>query len=153
MKFTVKIFSTFFGIGFFPIAPGTLASFIVVLLYKFFLFKLSWPVFFIVFFILFLAGAMTATMYSAEVKKEDPSVIVIDEVAGQVLALFLLAPIWSLLLINFFLFRFFDVFKPLLIKRAEKFPRGWGIMMDDIVSGIYAGILTNLFWLTKVYIL
>jgi phosphatidylglycerophosphatase A len=153
MKSTAKIFSTFFGIGFIPIAPGTVASFIVVLLYKFFLYKLNWPVFLISFCVLFIAGVMTATMYSAAVKKEDPSSIVIDEVAGQFLALFLLAPNWSLLLINFFLFRFFDVFKPLLIKRAEKYPRGWGIMMDDIVSGIYAGIMTNLFWLGKVYIL
>lgn len=149
MKTVSKIFSTFFGSGYSPIAPGTIASFIVLLLYKFLLHKLFWPYYLFLIFFVFIAGAMASTVYSAEKNIEDPSAVVIDEVAGQLLALFLLSPTWSLILINFFLFRFFDIFKPLLIRKFEKFPKGWGIMLDDIVAGIYAGIATNLFLILK----
>jgi phosphatidylglycerophosphatase A len=80
-------------------------------------------------------------------KKEDPRTIVIDEAAGQMIALFLLDPRWSLMAASFLLFRFFDIVKPYPIKRAEKYPGGFGIMLDDFVAAIFAGILINLFLL------
>ena len=84
-----------------------------------------------------------------ELNKKDPRTIVIDEALGQLLVLFRLNPTWFPLLIGFGLFRFFDIIKPFPIKKAEKFPKGWGIMIDDILAAIYAGIILNLYLYLK----
>ncbi|UCE40021.1 MAG: phosphatidylglycerophosphatase A [Candidatus Aminicenantes bacterium] len=147
MKLFSKITATFFGLGYFPIAPGTLTSAIIVLLYKFFLHRLSWPLYLSVFFVIFALGLFVSDLYSRMLKKEDPRMIVIDEATGQFIALFLLSPKWILCGACFFLFRFFDIVKPFPIRRIEKFPRGFGIMLDDIAAAIFAGILINLFLL------
>ena len=80
---------------------------------------------------------------------EDPGWIVIDEVCGIFMALafipteFILAQPW-ILAIAFALFRFFDILKPLGIHRIEKFPKAWGVMADDLLGGLYAGIVLYL---------
>jgi phosphatidylglycerophosphatase A len=147
MKLFAKILATFFGAGYFPIAPGTLTSAIIVLLYKFFLHELSWPIYLSLFFVLFVLGVWTSDITSQILKKEDPRTVVIDEAAGQFIALFLLSPQWTLCAASFFLFRFFDIIKPFPIRKVETFPRGFGIMLDDIVAAIFAGILINLYLL------
>jgi len=147
MKIFSKITATFFGVGYFPVAPGTMTSAIIVLLYKFFLHRLSWPIYLLLFFVLFALGIIVSDVYSRMLKKEDPRTVVIDEAAGQLIALFLLSPQWSLCAASFLLFRFFDIVKPYPIKRVETFPGGFGIMLDDIVAAIFAGILINLFLL------
>lgn len=147
MKSFSKITATFFGVGYFPVAPGTMTSAIIVLLYKFFLHRLSWPIYLGLFFVLFALGIIVSDVYSRAVKKEDPRIVVIDEAAGQLIVLFLLSPQWSLCAASFLLFRFFDIVKPYPIKRVETFPGGFGIMLDDIVAAIFAGIVINLFLL------
>jgi phosphatidylglycerophosphatase A len=147
MKLFSKITATFFGVGYFPVAPGTLTSAIIVLLYKFFLYRLSWPIYLFLFFALFALGTFVSDVTSRTLKKEDPRTVVIDEATGQFIALFLLSPQWTLCAANFFLFRLFDIVKPFPIKRVETFPRGFGIMLDDIVAAIFSGILVNLFLL------
>lgn len=147
MKIFAKVAATFFGVGYFPLAPGTLTSALIVLLYKIVLYKLTWPIYLLLFFLLFGLGTFTADVYSRMVKKEDPRTVVIDEAAGQFIALFMLSPQWTLCVASFFLFRLFDIVKPYPIKRVETFPRGFGIMLDDIVAAIFAGILINLFLL------
>jgi len=71
----------------------------------------------------------------------DPGRVVIDEVAGMMVALLFLplnaAVVWT----GFLLFRVFDIFKPQPVGIAEKLPRGWGVMMDDIVAGVYANLI------------
>lgn len=76
----------------------------------------------------------------------DPGQVVIDEVMGQVLTFLLLPhPTWKWLLVGFLLFRAFDVLKPFPAREAERIPRGWGIMVDDAVAGLYAlAVLTAL---------
>lgn len=147
MKLFSKIAATFFGVGYFPMAPGTLTSAIIVLLYKFFLHRLSWPFYLFLFFVLFVLGAFVSEVYSRMLKKEDPRTVVIDEAAGQFIALFLLSPQWTICGATFILFRFFDIVKPFPIKKVETLPGGFGIMLDDIVAAIFAGILINLFLL------
>jgi phosphatidylglycerophosphatase A len=142
-----KVTATFFGVGYVPLAPGTITSAIIVLLYKFFLYKLSWPVYLLLFFLLFVLGTFVADVYSRMVKKDDPRTVVIDEAAGQFIAMFLLGPQWTLCAASFLLFRLFDILKPFPIKKVESFPGGLGIMLDDIVAAIFAGILINLFLL------
>lgn len=149
MKLFAKMTTTCLGLGYFPVAPGTLTSAMVVLLYKFFLFKLSWPLYLLVFVLLFLLGAYASHIYSKSLKKEDPRSAVIDEAAGQLLALFLVNPSWTLCASSFVLFRFFDIVKPFPIKQVEDFPKGFGIMLDDVVAALFAGILLNLYLLLK----
>ena len=147
MKLFSKITATFFGVGYFPMAPGTLTSAIIVLLYKFFLHRLSWPFYLFLFFVLFALGTFVSDVYSRMLKKEDPRTVVIDEAAGMFIALFLLSPQWTICGATFILFRFFDIVKPFPIKKVETFPGGFGIMLDDIVAAIFSGILVNLFLL------
>ncbi len=157
MKSLSKIIATFFGVGYFPVAPGTLTSLIVVLLYKFYLHSLSWPIYLLLLFFLFSVGIFTSTKYSLEIKKHDPRRIVIDEAFGQLLVLFQIGESWGTgwlpLLSCFLLFRIFDIIKPFPIKKVETLPNGWGIVMDDLVAAVYAGVIINLYLLLKSYFL
>ena len=73
---------------------------------------------------------------------QDPQFVVIDEVSGQLLTYVVaLAPLnWKYLLLGFILFRVFDIWKPFPARQAESLPGGWGIMADDWIAGIYAGL-------------
>ena len=132
------IFSTFFGTGFFPIAPGTAASFLTVLLFKLGLYKLFWPFQALIIVALFISGGAASTRYARLLNRKDPGRIVIDEICGQLIALFLVTPGWKELLLAFFLFRIFDIIKPYPIKKLEALPDGWGIMADDVGAGLVA---------------
>ncbi|NIO48014.1 MAG: hypothetical protein GTN73_01035 [Candidatus Aminicenantes bacterium] len=153
MKSLSKIIATFFGVGYIPVAPGTLTSLIVVLFYKFYLHRLSWPIYLLFLFLLFLVGIFTSTRYSLEVKKQDSRKIVIDEALGQLLVLFRIGESWGTgwlpLLSCFLLFRIFDIIKPYPIKKVETLPEGWGIVMDDLVAAVYAGVIINLYLLLR----
>jgi len=149
MKFFAKISATCLGVGYMPIAPGTFASFGMILLYKYWLYEWSWPIYLGLAIPFYAWGVWSSSVYSAHIKREDPGTVVIDEALGQYLALFTLSPTWPLLITSFLLFRFFDILKPLFIKKAERFHAGWGIMLDDIVAGVYTSILINLYLLIK----
>lgn len=149
MNMTAKILSTFFGAGYTPIAPGTFTSLLIVLLYRFYLVRLDWPIYLALLLIIFFLGVYVSTRFARELNKEDPQIIVIDEVLGQMIPLFLMKPDCLLLAAAFVLFRFFDIIKPFPVNKAEQFPQGWGIMMDDLVAGLYAGIIINIFLLLK----
>lgn len=149
MKLLSKVISTFFGLGYFPVAPGTITSLVVILAYKFYLYQLNWPLYLLILFLLFLVGVYTSTKFSAESNKKDPRKIVIDEACGQLLVLFRMPEAWFPVLASFVLFRVFDIVKPYPIKKVEFLPAGWGIMMDDVVAAIYAGVIVNLYLLLK----
>ncbi|MGB9906540.1 MAG: phosphatidylglycerophosphatase A [Candidatus Saccharicenans sp.] len=140
-----KIISTFFGLGLFPLAPGTLASLAMVILYKYFLHRLSWPLYLFLVLVIFLAGVYFSTVYARSLNLKDPGKVVIDEVAGQLLAVFLLRPDWLILGVDFILFRFLDIIKPMGVKKLETLPGGWGIMADDLASGLVVNILLQIF--------
>jgi len=72
---------------------------------------------------------------------KDSYRVVIDEVAGQMVALLFIPLTHTNLLIGLFLFRFFDILKPLGIRKLEKLPAGTGVMMDDILAGVYANVV------------
>jgi phosphatidylglycerophosphatase A len=75
---------------------------------------------------------------------EDPARVVIDEVAGMCISMLFLPVNVKYVLCALLLFRFFDIVKPLYIKKMELLPGGWGIMMDDVLAGIYTNILLQL---------
>jgi phosphatidylglycerophosphatase A len=149
MSFFWKLWATFMGLGYFPLAPGTLASFAVLLGYWFILYRLPWPAYSVFVFALFLLGARASSAYAEELGLHDPGRIVIDEACGQLLALFLVPREWIPLALGFVLFRVFDVLKPFSIRKLENLPGGWGIMADDVGAGIAAGLFVHLFLLLR----
>jgi phosphatidylglycerophosphatase A len=88
--------------------------------------------------VLAAVGIPAATSLARSQGKPDPSMVVIDEAAGQMLALVAVPLEWKYLLVSFILFRGFDIFKPPPLRRLERFPGGWGIMLDDLGAGLYA---------------
>ena len=138
------MWATFFGIGFMPIAPGTFASLAVVLLYRAGLHRLPPAALGLIVAAVFFACAAASTRYARQLGLVDPGRIVVDEVAGQLVALFALGPDWRLLISAFLLFRFFDIIKPWPIRRLERLPGGWGIMADDIAAGVAAAAALRL---------
>jgi len=75
---------------------------------------------------------------------KDSYRVVIDEVAGMFISVLFVPPDWKWMLIGFVLFRFFDIAKPLYIRRLEALKGGWGVMLDDVLAGIYANILLQI---------
>lgn len=144
MKILARIIATFFGSGFCPVAPGTAASFVAALLYMFLIHGLSWPVQVLIIVALFLVGVPAASRYSAELGRKDPGRVVIDEACGQLIALFMAPADPVSVAAAFFLFRIFDIIKPYPIKKLEGFPRGWGIMADDVGAGLASAAVLRL---------
>lgn len=82
--------------------------------------------------------------------RTDPGQVVVDEVVGQMITLLLLPhATWVWLLGGFLLFRAFDIVKPFPARQAERFPRGWGIMMDDVIAGVYGLAMLGVIGLIK----
>ncbi len=153
------------GVGYLPLAPGTWGSLLGMALYmlvragamKLF-FDLAQPqthnlfqvyygvlaieVVFVV--VLSLLGTWAASHTEKLSGTKDPSKVVIDEVAGQFIALlpvpFLVDPAWWALILAFVLFRFFDIVKPYPARKLEDIKGGLGVMGDDLIAGVYAGV-------------
>lgn len=152
MNFLHKLIGTGMGLGYIPLAPGTMGSLggcLVAVVIKQYT---AWPDVLLVFliFLFFLIGVYCSDKLETDWGK-DPSRIVIDEIVGMWIALWALPSGWLYILAAFILFRFFDIYKPLFIRKLENLKGGWGIMMDDVLAGIYANLAIQLFYLvTKV---
>lgn len=91
--------------------------------------------------LLVVLGVSASSVLAAELAEHDPSVIVIDEVCGMLVVLLLLPFVWGAVVMGFLLFRFFDIVKPFPISWVERrLPAGWGVMGDDLVAGVAAGL-------------
>jgi phosphatidylglycerophosphatase A len=85
-----------------------------------------------------LVGIQASTIVAREAGREDPGFVVVDEVAGQWIALIAIRPDWQHAVLSLVLFRFFDIWKPWPIRRLEALPEGTGIMLDDVAAGALA---------------
>ena len=141
--------ATFFGIGNIRPGPGTWASAATTLLWALLAHALPQSVRAFVHValavVVTLIGIPAATRVARALAKKDPGFVVIDEVAGQMIALTGTPLNWKYLLVGFILFRSFDIVKPFPLRRLEKLPEGTGIMMDDVGAGLYALVLLQLF--------
>ncbi|MDQ1560145.1 MAG: phosphatidylglycerophosphatase [Pyrinomonadaceae bacterium] len=98
-------------------------------------------------------GIWAATQTEKITGRKDPGIVVVDEVAGQLITFIFLpwdSPAW-LLVVGFVLFRVFDIWKPYPIRRLESLEAGLGIMADDVLAGVYAATVLSL--LTSIYLL
>jgi phosphatidylglycerophosphatase A len=138
-----------FYIGFIPGAPGTYASIATVLVFIGINFLTHWlfipPVIHLsVVCLTSLVGVLASAEVSRNTGIEDPSFVVIDEVAGQLLT-FLLLPINSFnLILGLVAFRAFDIWKPFPIRKLESLGQGVGVMADDLLAGVYANLSLQL---------
>jgi phosphatidylglycerophosphatase A len=138
------IIATFFGAGFGKPGPGTWGSVAAVLLWAAYA-KLAHPtphallIALIAGIVLSIAlGVLAATIAARESGRKDPQFVVIDEVAGQWIALLFSPFDWRHALIALVLFRLFDITKPFPARQLENLPEGWGIVFDDVAAGLYA---------------
>ncbi len=132
------------GAGYFPIAPGTAGSLVglavVAGLAQLHFSRLgSIAALAVATLALCAVGIWAAGEAEEFFGRTDPGAVVVDEVVGQ-MGTFLLLPHanWKWLLAGFVLFRAFDIVKPFPARQAERIPRGWGIMLDDVVAGAYS---------------
>ena len=163
------------GVGYFPVAPGTVGSLVGAAvyvslwawIYQLFqagvlrrgmnfinVFTPQIAFLFVVILFVTMLGIWAASRTERVLQKKDPSIVVIDEVAGQMIALlswpFLAHSGWTILT-AFVFFRAFDIWKPYPIRRLERLESGLGIMADDVLAGVYALIANSV--LISLYLL
>ena len=157
------LLATVFGCGFIPLGPGTWGSMFGVgvsiviarIEYRALISTLHagesfWTIGFaptfldrVIMVAIAALGVIVARRVAHHSQNEDPQFVVIDEVSGVLLALSFPGIVlnWKSWLLGFIFFRIFDIWKPFPARQAESFGAGWGIMADDWVAGIYAGLL------------
>jgi phosphatidylglycerophosphatase A len=131
------------GLGYSPVAPGTVGSAAAVGI--FLLFEETFVARPLVFGGIILAVLVAGTLAAREVARAennpDPGRVVVDEVVGQWLAFYGAPTSWPALAAAFLLFRLFDIWKPFPIRSAEKLGGGVGVMLDDVLAGLYTRIV------------
>jgi phosphatidylglycerophosphatase A len=144
------VIGTFFGAGLLKPGPGTYGSISAVLLWYAAAHILHPnPIALaigtaIAAIIATLIGIPAATIVARESGREDPSQVVIDEVAGQLIALVAIPADWRHAALSLLLFRAFDILKPPPIRQLERLPAGTGIMLDDVAAGLFALAIAQL---------
>jgi phosphatidylglycerophosphatase A len=142
------IVATFFGVGRLRPGPGTWGSLVTALLWWLLASHLApaarLPVILVLIAIVVAIGIPAATLEARGCGRKDPSHVVIDEVAGQLITLIACPIVWQALLAGFILFRVFDIVKPPPVRSLEKLPEGTGIVVDDVGAGIYGLIVLQL---------
>lgn len=156
-QLTIKrLLTSCFGLGRLPVAPGTWGSLPPAIIFTLMCyFSVPGLLISVVMAALVLLGSVVCVKFAPIVidatGKADPGEVVADELAGQALtflALLFLAnvplagnQIWVTAILGFILFRLFDITKPWPIRKLEKLSSGWGILADDLLAGVYAGIV------------
>jgi phosphatidylglycerophosphatase A len=139
-----KAIASFFYVGFVPIIPGTFGSLGGLAVYFLLQTVPSWQIYLAVVAVITIIGIWAAGKAEHNSGIVDPSFVVIDEVAGMLATLFLIPVSWIFVIAGFVLFRFLDIVKPFPARQAERLPGGWGIMLDDVIVGIYGNILMHI---------
>jgi phosphatidylglycerophosphatase A len=140
--------ATFFGIGRLHPGPGTWGSAATVLLWSAIAYgvapALRTPVAIVLAALVVLVGIPASTRVARGSGVKDPQFVVIDEVAGQLIALIGVPFGWKTFLASFILFRGFDILKPPPVRQLEALPEGTGIVVDDVAAGLYAFAVMHL---------
>jgi phosphatidylglycerophosphatase A len=142
------LIATVFGIGRLHPGPGSWGSATTVLLWSAIAYSLPTslrtPVLVAAAVLVTLIGIPAATQVARASASKDPQFVVIDEVAGQLIALIAVPLAWKTFLAGFILFRAFDILKPFPVRQLEKLPEGAGIVLDDVAAGFYALVVMQI---------
>ena len=140
-----KFFATGFGAGYLPKAPGTWGTLLAIL--PVYLLQSYVPEYYLMFTIAFIIFSVWVSSNAIKIFNDsDPSIVVIDEIAGFLVTMLFVPFSYLFVGIAFVLFRLFDILKPWPICWLDKrLGGGWGIVLDDVMAGIYACVLLHLF--------
>jgi phosphatidylglycerophosphatase A len=157
MKLLHKLIASGFGTGFLPGAPGTFASALAAALIWLYWFAAgslhpadAKILYILISLFLFFAGVISTNALQTEWGHDSPK-FTVDEMAGMFVSMIWIKCTFWNLFFAFILFRFFDILKPFGIRLLEKVRGGWGVMFDDLLSGIYANVLLNIILFFSVY--
>ena len=146
MIFLIKAFISLFGIGYIRIAPGTFGSLFAILVWYISINYLNIYFFYMIIIIVFICSFKAINIYLINENKDDPSEVVVDEFIGQSLPLiFLLQFNVYEVLLAFSSFRLFDIFKIYPVNKVENIKGANGVIMDDVVAGIYSLIIIMIY--------
>jgi len=153
-----KIIASGLGTGYAPLAPGTVGSILGILLFYLFNYTLNsfnielWLVLSLNLFA--IISVLVFGVFSIKnvhaIWEHDASKIVIDEIVGVWIAVFAMPFQWQYYLYALLLFRFFDITKPLYIRRLDNMGGDWSVMLDDVLAGIYSLIVLQVLFYFKV---
>lgn len=133
--------ATGFRVGYSPLAPGTLGTLIAIPIY-FFLSEITSPLYELTLLTFFFLSSWISGQAEKYFGKSDDQRIVIDEMTGFLITMLWVPKTTLFMVIGFFLFRFFDIFKPFPIRLIDKrLKGGFGVVLDDVVAGVYANII------------
>ena len=151
MKHFILILATGFGVGYSPVAPGTLGTLVAIPVY-YFGSNISSPIYEITLIGFFFLSVWISENAEIFFGKKDDQRIVIDEIMGFLITMLWVPKTGIFVVIGFFLFRFFDILKPFPIRRVErKLKGGYGVVLDDVIAGVYANIVLQV--ITQFFIL
>jgi phosphatidylglycerophosphatase A len=144
VRWIQKAVATALFLGYFPWAPGTMGSALVVAALWFISYHthctLTPAVWWIAGIALTALSMIAASRPQEAFRNDDPRQVIIDECAGQFITFFFLPLTLNVLILGFLLFRFFDIVKPYPIYKMEELEGGLGITMDDVVAGVFANV-------------
>jgi len=138
-----KIIATFFYVGLIPVGPGTFGTLAAIPLFYALSFT-SLYLYLTITVLIVLISVWASTVAEEIFNKTDPGQVVADEVSGFLVTMILVPPTISNIFLGFLLFRFFDITKPYPVRKFEKLPGGWGIVIDDVAAGVYACITLHI---------
>ena len=145
--------------GYAPVASGTVGTAVAIPLYLLIMYagqtfgqhRFLWLFYVLITLGIFGLGVRGANKVETAVQQKDSGIIVIDEIVGYLVSMFLVPHQWSLIILGFFVFRFFDILKPYPIRKLDQNPtlKGFGVMIDDVLAGVYSAIVMHLFVLVS----
>jgi len=139
----VLLLATGFGVGYSPIAPGTLGTLLTIPIFLFLSF-IPFPLYELTLVTFFLLSSWISEQTQIYLGKRDDPRIVIDEMMGYLITMLWLPRTFVFVILGFFLFRFFDIVKPPPIRLMERAKGGYGVVLDDVIAGIYSNIVLQI---------
>ncbi len=144
MGYFILLLATGFGVGYSPIAPGTLGTLIAIPVY-YFLSTIPSPLYEITLIAFLFLSVWISENAEIFFGKKDDTRIVIDEMIGFLITMLWVPKTTLFIILGFFLFRFFDILKPFPIRGLEKrLKGGFGVVLDDVLAGVYANIILQI---------
>ena len=144
MGYFILLLATGFGVGYSPIAPGTLGTLLAIPIYLF-LSRIPFPLYELTLVAFFFLSSWISENAQKYFGKQDDQRIVIDEVVGLLVTMLWVPKTILFVIFGFFLFRFFDILKPFPIRHLErKWEGGYGVVLDDVLAGVYSNVILQI---------
>ncbi|HOW16467.1 MAG TPA: phosphatidylglycerophosphatase A [bacterium] len=137
----VRSFVSVLGLGYIPVAPGTFGTLGGFLFWYFYARHMSQFSLLMLTLVLIILSCYISSLAEKVYNEKDSQKIVIDEFCGYLVSILFVGKQLYMGLLGFALFRLFDIFKPWPVRNFERLPKGIGVVMDDVMAGLYAGII------------